>query len=185
MYCDKCGKCRRIFAGEIDQCGENPDAPWECSFLPRIGSCEKPDDELVNLVGSTYARVLDRLGVFNQEKLAAADPEYLIAAAGGSDFSALILSWISKAQALEIDDFMNTVFHHDRTLVLAAQSIGFANPNDILEQPATIVADLFWNRCAIRLHEADVAMWKEKCTQAIAKKPWMAKWVFNSSSFRA
>ena len=73
VFCDICDKARIVNRFEVDaRVFEEENFPWKCTDLARIGTCRKPDDELVAVVHNSdaIACLLEEMGVRNRKLLA-------------------------------------------------------------------------------------------------------------------
>ena len=80
VYCDVCNKARIVKRFEVDaRVFQEKDFPWQCKDLRRIGSCSRPDDELLKCAhdSTAFALVLESLGIRTRALLATQSPESL------------------------------------------------------------------------------------------------------------
>jgi len=168
VYCDACGKARVLktsYAETFDLTKE-----WTCTLVC-VNGCAQPDDELENIAGEMFARVLDAIGIKTRKDLANSNSEDY----DSGPWSAYIIDWIGKARQEELYDAMREILDGDDELVKSLASLGIETPADIIKADASFLVSACAQAMETSPDEVDalVSEWKTKAKAIADAMPWM------------
>jgi hypothetical protein len=167
IYCDACGKARvlkKSFAEEFDLSKE-----WTCELACKEG-CNQPDDELANIAGEMFAKVLDSVGIKTRKELASSDS----AEFDSGPWEAYIIDWITKARAEETNDAMMEIFQ-DTDLIEELARIEIETPWEVVQLDTASFVTLVNEVLQRPDLEDQVETWKALAASIVESAPWMGQ----------
>lgn len=175
FYCDDCNKAR-ILDKQIADTFDLSEK-WTCTMALPEG-CTKTDDELVDIAGEMFAKVLDATGIKTRKQLAASDADEFDA----GPWSAYIETWINEARDAEILDFVQDLYGDMDVIDLLAEN-DVVTLVDLVSADDTKLIDILSKMDDLDLkqlmdeNEAVSAEdmlrgWRSRVTEFLSENPW-------------
>ena len=145
---------------------------WTCIQAIKEG-CNHPDDEIINITGEMFGKVLDLLGIKTRKALA----NSLLSEFDSGPWEPYVENWIMTARTLELGDAMKEIFEtEDPEFVEDFLHVTeIVTPSDLLkfevEALKIFVNEILQESCSDI--EERILVWQEKASNYTAQMPWL------------